>query len=250
MYLRIHEQFICTPIQEILQNSCDACSCIGSGIETQPLKEYVLQSTFLKMTGASEQKLKCICWEMATYDYEYRYQLLQKPLGECSNYKDKNSVYMNITKEIKHYAVNYNIMSEDFSDDVKTTMVHGIYDDMSKILCDSIYYTWEPRAYREFLTDRIIDESSFIVTKDNILSEKKNNIKRFYEQVVYRYRNRCAHNLRSYQSNAPTLMTLAGESNQREENYFNMIAVLILLDEIFISLYKIFVNKQGLSESY
>ena len=70
-------KFILTPIADILQETVNACKGIGQGIETQSLGEYVLQTTFLKMTGAQEQKLKCICWEMATIDYRYRYQFLE-----------------------------------------------------------------------------------------------------------------------------------------------------------------------------
>ena len=51
-----------------------------------PLYDYVLQTTFLKMTGSQEQKLKCIQWELATDDYEYRYDILSKSIGELSNY--------------------------------------------------------------------------------------------------------------------------------------------------------------------
>lgn len=83
-----HQQFIQTPILDILRDTVTSCRAIGDGIEVHPLCEYIMQTTFLNMTGASEQKLKCICWEMATNDYEYRYELLRSPIGECSNYKD------------------------------------------------------------------------------------------------------------------------------------------------------------------
>jgi len=94
-------KFILTPIVEILQEAVNACKGIGQGIETQSLSEYVLQTTFLKMTGAQEQKLKCICWEMATNDYGYRYQYLKKNYGECSSYSDKSSIYKDLTEAVK-----------------------------------------------------------------------------------------------------------------------------------------------------
>jgi hypothetical protein len=40
-----------------------------------------MQSIFIKMTGFQEQKLKCIVWELATDDYEYRYHKLTDKLG-------------------------------------------------------------------------------------------------------------------------------------------------------------------------
>lgn len=100
MQSSIHSKFILTPIIDILQDAVNACAGIGNGVETQPLGEYVLQTTFLKMTGASEQKLKCICWEMATNDYDYRYRYLKKNYGECSSYGDKSSIYKDIIERI------------------------------------------------------------------------------------------------------------------------------------------------------
>ena len=93
MYNSRHTKFILSSLATILKEAVSACSSIGDGIETQPLSEYIFQTTFLKMTGASEQKMKCICWEMATNDYQYRYQFLKKNYGECSSYDDKNSIY-------------------------------------------------------------------------------------------------------------------------------------------------------------
>ena len=105
------DKFILTPIINILQDTVTACAGIGYGIETQSLAEYVLQTTFLKMTGASEQKLKCICWELATNDYGYRYRYLKKNYGECSAYEDKSSIYKDLIHAISGLYSRYNIDS-------------------------------------------------------------------------------------------------------------------------------------------
>ena len=94
------DKFVLSPILDILQDAVNACVGIGKGIETHSLCEYVLQTTFLKMTGTSEQKLKSICWEMATNDYDYRYKYLKRNYGECSAYEDKNSIYKDIVRAI------------------------------------------------------------------------------------------------------------------------------------------------------
>ena len=64
-----HTEFILSPITGILKDVVSASTGIGSGIETYPLCDYIMQSVFLKMTGFQEQKMKCICWELATNDY-------------------------------------------------------------------------------------------------------------------------------------------------------------------------------------
>lgn len=103
-----HTKFILTPILSILKESIIACRGIGIGIETQTLSEYVMQTIFLKMTGALEQKMKCICWEIASNDYEYRYQYLKKNYGECSSYEDKNHVYKDLIEAILKINKNFN----------------------------------------------------------------------------------------------------------------------------------------------
>mgnify|MGYP003475307783 FL=1 len=97
-----HNNFILSPVSDILKDMISATSGIGDGIETYPLCDYIMQSTFLKMTGAQEQKMKCIVWELATYDYEYRYfRFTQKPLGECSSYDDKQKIYKDLIDQIQ-----------------------------------------------------------------------------------------------------------------------------------------------------
>lgn len=106
MYNSIHSKFIKTPIFEILKDGVNACRGIGCGMEAYPLRDYILQSLFLRMTGAQEQKLKCICWEMATNDYGYRYEFIntgKKDFGEFSKYEQKSKVYTLLIEEIKKY---------------------------------------------------------------------------------------------------------------------------------------------------
>ena len=62
-------------------------------------------------------------------------------------------------------------------------------------------------------------------------------LKNIYENHLYKNRNRIAHNTKSYQQNLPTLKTLM-DKNYKYENYFLYFAVLILIDNIFIHLYK------------
>jgi hypothetical protein len=62
-----------------------------------------------------------------------------------------------------------------------------------------------------------------------------------FEKIVYRHRNRCAHNLVSYQENLPTLSTLS-DKEYDYNNYFFRFSLLILIDEIFIKLYKKYIE--------
>lgn len=56
---------------------------------------------------------------------------------------------------------------------------------------------------------------------------------------LYLHRNRCAHNLTSYQQNRPSLEILSSIESVYE-NYYIRFALLIIIDKIMISLYSTF----------
>ena len=106
--MKNHKDFILSPITNILYDVASASAGVGSGIETYPLCDYIMQSAFLKMTGFQEQKMKCICWELASNDYEYRYkEIYSKILGECSHYDDKNKIYKDLIALIKNHSSDF-----------------------------------------------------------------------------------------------------------------------------------------------
>ncbi|WP_207212960.1 hypothetical protein, partial [Citrobacter werkmanii] len=83
----------------------------------------------------------------------------------------------------------------------------------------------------------------YFANKENLFVNKKNIEKNIEKDLVdmyeylYKHRNRVAHNTLSYQQNLPTLKTLLNE-NYQYENYFIYFSMLILIDNIFISLYE------------
>ncbi len=278
-----------------MREAITACTGIGDGIETQSLGEYVLQTTFLKMTGASEQKLKCICWEIATYDYEYRYKYLRKNYGECSRYADKNSIYIDLKTEITRIDETFSISSifEDIDISAKVSsyidnniikkaiknqekkegkklpneslqkMVtgmqnhyskHGLgeeetirlkktellmmkYKELVSLLDTSLLSVWKQHEYNFFKTKW--EDFLPINFATNELFDS--DLQTIYETIVYNHRNRCAHNLTSYQNNLPTLKSLLNP-NFDYENYFFRFLILILIDDIFIRLYRKFLS--------
>lgn len=284
-------QFILTPIVNILQDTVNACKGIGQGIETQSLGEYVLQTTFLKMTGAQEQKLKGICWEMATDDYDYRYQYLKKNYGECSSYSDKSCVYRDLLAKLikldKGFSVaklfdDVDVMPKldlviaqkvgeaqknqerkkgrPLTDEEKEKMEAGmrkyytsnglcekeqeafsrrvlflnVQEMIDRIVGKSLVAQWEEHNYLNYMTLwKGLSKWSF-ATGDLLMCKE---LQEFYSTVVYEHRNKCAHNLLSLQKNLPTLKTLE-EEEFVYDNYYFRFSVLVLLDEIFVRLYR------------
>lgn len=232
-----HNNFILSPINDILEDVTSASMGIGSGIETYPLCDYVMQSAFLKMTGSQEQKMKCICWELATNDYEYRYKrFTQNQLGECSNYTEKNFIYRDLIEQIeKHDSTSYEV-----NEDANKNILSKTKLSINQILSDSNLLIWAQKSFYEYRD--IWDEVTykyFATDKKNLFNEVSNSysLKKMYEEHLYKHRNRVAHNTQSYQQNLPTLKTLINEDH-KYENYFIYFAILILIDNIFIEIYK------------
>ena len=57
-----------------------------------------------------------------------------------------------------------------------------------------------------------------------------------FEEIVYKHRNRCAHNTLSYQINKPDFNVLA-KDNYEYNSYFFRYAIIILIDSILMSLF-------------
>ena len=228
-----HTDFILSPITSLLSETVTACVGVGDGMGTSTIAEHIMQSLFLRMTGFQEQKMKCICWELATYDYEYRYtRFKQSPLGECSNYREKNLVINDIISCSKKIDDSYGILDNM----AKTQIIQSVLTDMDDILVDSNLYKWQGRQYEDY---KLIAKE----IKHGLFQENKNGIGGGYKDLlfiydkVYLHRNRCAHNTLSYQDNLPTLDKLL-DNDYIYENYFLRYAILILIDKIVIALYK------------
>lgn len=225
-----HTDFIISPITKILKDFMSANIGIGSGIETYPLSEYTLQSVFLKMTGAQEQKMKCICWELATDDYEYRYKRYTiKPLGECSNYDEKKIIYKDLIDLIRKLQPQFDVNME-FD---RNALARDTIAEIREICDNSNLSTWAEVAYLGFVNDpTLLPQNQFATSHslfENILQERY--------ALLYKHRNRCAHNTLSYQDNLPTLKELL-QADVHYDNYFVRFALLILIDKIFILLYQ------------
>lgn len=224
-----HTDFILSPITGILKEMASANAGIGTGIETFPLSEYVMQTVFLRMTGSQEQKIKCICWELATNDYEYRYRRYGKSaLGECSTYSDKQTIYKDLIFAIQKHDPSFN--AEQYLDQGKFRSETAY--EIKKIFIFSNLVSWSEDSYRDYREGWPNIPSTHIAREDelfvNVLQDKY--------LLLYQHRNRCAHNTFSYQENLPTLKSLVDE-NHKYENYFIRFSLLILIDKIFTELY-------------
>lgn len=245
-----HKDFILTPITELI-NEVNSILRIDTGIEFYPLLDYIMQSLFLKMTGFQEQKLRCIYWELATNDYCYRYEefFTGKTKNNYSSYGNKNKLFKDL---IRHIEVN------KINDDDRKRIFDGTKDFLESFFQTSILNKVMGKDYFSFLeiftnfsfkcigdieNNEVFTNCDNCANQNNCANQKivpsiknENNLTYLHEKL-HRYRNRCAHNTTSYQQNLPSLDTLQ-HNDYKYENYFIRFALLILIDEIMMLLYK------------
>ena len=97
---------------------------------------------------------------------------------------------------------------------------------------------WNQNSYSQFLKSKIIEEEQYLKDGKNLLGEK---LKNEYEEL-YNQRNKIAHNTLSYQQNLPDFNILKNEK-EYSRNYFLWFAILLLIDNIFIEMYKLYQNR-------
>lgn len=226
-----HYKFILSPIKLILEDSMRSCSQIEPGIETSPLSEYILQTTLLKMTGYNEQKLKCILWELATDDYNFRYDFLKEKFGECSSFKEKNLVYKKLLQQIKTF-------NQDFSPtSVKDNILNELKSYFKSKFKNSIFEKWLPRDYKYFINLLSTFTTKQILLDDSFLATNKESSLKIAFDKMFNHRNRCAHNLISYQDNLPSFINLNDE-NFKFNNWFLFFFIIALIDNVFVKLFE------------
>ncbi len=229
-----HSEFILTPISEILSEAGIAIGNQPGGIENYPLKEYFLQSVFLKLTGAQEQKCKCILWDVGTYDYDVRYRFFGnrgESIGECSTLKDKSKIFRAL-EECVCLSIDDPKRTKYINESLSA--VKGFFDK-----CAS--HGWPRREFDEFeaIFQRVTKDNVYQLNPGRILQNcgAFNDLEKVYELSVYRHRNRCAHNLLSFQGNKPSL-ALMHSDEYKYWNYYLRYALILLVDKVMTNAYK------------
>ena len=229
--MKLEERFIYTPIENIREDAVCACASLGGGIETYPVSEYIFQSLFLKMTGSQEQKLRCICWYIASFDYKFRYEYLDKykDLHQFSTLSDKTSVY----GLIKDFIQRHDGKKVIITDAEKDKIIQDTAASIAGIFGPSSLKEWNQRQYQVYKVWATGIERGEVANGAKLLT---GTMKGVYDELQDN-RNRYAHNTLSYQQNLPSMKSLV--KGKEGSNYYEWFFLLILLDKIFINRFNV-----------
>lgn len=233
--MRQHESFILKPMSSLVEEAVLSVSGMTSMIDCYPLCRYIKDALMLQLTGFQEQKLKCIMWEMATDDLEFRYKyILQKNLGECSNISDKQDIFKHIIRQIRKKEVGYKL-----PESIREKNVNSIKDLMDKTFANTILKAGSEREFKDYqeLANGLSNKSFGF--DEQLLYGKIGGLDsvKFYKEYLYSQRNRLAHNTSSYQENLPCFDQLA-DPNSKLHNYFLFYAYLMMMDGVFVEVFR------------
>lgn len=174
--------------------------------------------------------MKCVCWEMATIDYEYRYDFTKSPLGECSTYKEKQKIYKDLVGQLEKHGLSFPGFNLK-----KNMVLREASEEVLNAFSGKNLSIWAQDAFLGFRSISGEIRESHFATESSLFPDGL--LRDIYDKHLYRQRNRIAHNTPSYQQNLPTLGALM-RSDYKYENYFLYFYVLVLIDKIFIKLYE------------
>lgn len=222
-----HNGFILTPLNSLVEKILLPMDLYKGQVCNYIMKEYVLQTLFLKLTGCIEQKAKCILWDIATYDFEFRREFLSDinpKQGEYSTFDSKNTVYKILVSQVG-----------GIDEHQKRILLDELKDFKDNLLEKSIIKEWLPRELRDLKIKEL-----FAINRwggDSLFNSPLND--KIYRSL-YDHRNRCAHNVLSYQGN---MMSPSKIKKMGEYDYASWLTLLVLMDKIYIFLYKQFTLK-------
>lgn len=232
--------FIFSPLSDLLAESVDAIRVAEAGMMGYQMADWVMPTVFLRMTGAQEQKLMCIYWDLGSLDLDQRYQHYSGKMGGMSCYDDKKK----LCGELLSYIIRNNQSYNPVTDIDRQKLLDDTKSCIEAICGNSVMKDWYASDYKDFeeVTARFKAEE---LVKWNIDKRKCSDLfsGELYSafDTLYNHRNRCAHNSSSYQMNLPKFDVMSG-TYAVFENYFIRFYILILLDMLFVLLYRTVVS--------
>ena len=228
--------FILAPLSNVLSEAIEAMVVVNDGMYGYQLADWVMPTVFLRMTGAQEQKFKCICWDFWTLDLEWRNQRYGKKIAEMSCYDEKN----HLCRDLIQYLIRSKRGFDPVASIDREGLIRDAYQETVSICQDSLLKDWFSDSFAVF--EEVVPafkKDYFVVWNSQKNTYKDLFIEELYDayEALYYHRNRCAHNSTSFQDNLPKFEVLSG-SNAIYENYFVRFYLLILLDKLFVQLYR------------
>ena len=207
------------------------------------IADQLFPTVLLKMVGNIEQKIKEISWQIATFDLEFRRQLLQNKQKDSFTYKEINALYKclhdtvqniyPITKKLSNYG-------DSIKDNYKYFKLAYLKLKNTFQYNDYIFTTYKS-LWIDFQHTYGTDISKFLISQKQHKSNrhiKKYSINKYSKSKIIdditdkaiKKRHSFAHNTYSYQRGCDSL------SKINESNYFTYYFMMVAIDSCLTDL--------------
>lgn len=218
-----------------------------SSLVATVIADQLFPTVLLKMVGNIEQKIKEISWQIATFDLEFRRNLLLNKQKDSFTYKEINALYKYAYSTIQNIYPTAKKLSS-YGDDIKDNYR---YFKLSYLKLKNIFQhiNYVSTAYKSLWIDfqytYSTDISKFLISqkshKNNSstqkhTSKKYNSKSKILEDITdkaIKKRHSFAHNTYSYQRGCDSL------SKINEANYFTYYFMMIAIDSSLTDLVSI-----------
>ena len=130
---------------------------------------------------------------------------------------------------------------------IDAAFLNKIQDDIEQLYSTSNLCIWQNREYlffkSKFRTVLNIRQLNYPIGSFKPYNLFQSALSKRYEELAYRHRKRCAHNTLSCQVNKPDFSVLAS-TDFSYHSYFFRFALIVLIDEIFMALFRKYVCLQ------
>lgn len=241
MFYSSTTDFIFTPLADILATATESLGAIEEGMQSYPVADWVMPTVFLRMTGAQEQKLKCIYWDLGSMDLERRFHRILEKLGDMSCYDEKRD----LCSDLLSFLIRNKFDFDPERDIDREKLLVDAIADVKRACGGTMMQMWYPDYYKDYeeVTARFRAEDIMEWNEKDCKCKEllKEELKKAFNAMYY-HRNRCAHNSTSFQKNLPKFVVLSG-AGAVYENYFIRFFVVILLDRLYMELYRMAIEQ-------
>jgi hypothetical protein len=241
-------KFILTPILNIIKDAVRAAACIPHGVVNYPLKAYFMQSTFLKVAGAFEQKLAYMAKEINEIEKrpkEPEDQRLTISFG--IPYSNLKVVYEALYDRICGTPWVIQDLTDSLSNQKRKAMIQAAIEDYVDAIQGSPIIYWEQRTYQQITkTNRVPLQTGTPLSETMFFMPNKQSkyprvlcgsLEQYYNRIIYKHRNSVAHNVYAKAEYPDTPLGMLTHVNANKQ-YCTMLIILLLLDKFFMTLFE------------
>jgi hypothetical protein len=241
-------KFILTPILNIIEEAVRIAACIPHGVLNCPLQEYFMQSTFLKVAGAFEQKLADmveVINEVEKRPKEPEDKRLKISFG--ISYDNLKTVHEALYDRICGTPWVIRDLTDSLSNQERKAMIQAAITDYVEAIQGSPILYWEQRTYQQITktnsvplqTGTPLSETMFFMPNKQSKYPRVlcGSLEQYYNKIIYRHRNFVAHNVYAKAEYPDTPLKMLTHVNVNKQ-YCTMLIILLLLDKFFMTLFE------------